>query len=389
MAPAGSKRVVSAASTAWTNPPDKSELEVTLFGPGYGECVAVHLGDGEWILVDSCIAHGHMARLGAVGPPSLPPQAHPALGYLIGLGVDLRDVTNVIATHWHDDHVRGLDHLVAHCQQAELVISPVLSQDELVSGLCQAKPLTDQRATNGVDTMRRALVLADSQERLSVHMEGVNLVARSGARVTFLAPSGSSYVRGQRELGRLLTEQRQEGRTRVRAPRRNDSSIVLWIDGPGAVHARAGPVSALLGGDLEVVAHPRQGWKGVYTSRFRQQAGRASLVKVAHHGSANGQHSPVWRDMTNAPVALLTPWDRGPGLPSAAGLAIIRAHASTVISTASLPVRPKRRNGQVRATISLGGGRVTARAVSPSSREESPPSGQEWRLHLVPPALQI
>ena len=36
-------------------PPGKNEFEITLFGPGYGESVVLHVGSGAWIVVDSCI----------------------------------------------------------------------------------------------------------------------------------------------------------------------------------------------------------------------------------------------------------------------------------------------------------------------------------------------
>lgn len=32
------------------NGPDDGEIEVSLFGPGYGEAIAIHLGDGSWFL---------------------------------------------------------------------------------------------------------------------------------------------------------------------------------------------------------------------------------------------------------------------------------------------------------------------------------------------------
>ena len=39
-----------------------SEIEVSLFGPGYGECLVLHLGDNtEIYIVDSCI-HPHNRR---------------------------------------------------------------------------------------------------------------------------------------------------------------------------------------------------------------------------------------------------------------------------------------------------------------------------------------
>lgn len=36
-------------------PPAHDELEVSVFGPGYGEAIVIHLGENEWILIDSCI----------------------------------------------------------------------------------------------------------------------------------------------------------------------------------------------------------------------------------------------------------------------------------------------------------------------------------------------
>jgi len=35
--------------------PAPDQIEVRLFGPGYGECAAVHLGENQWIIIDSCI----------------------------------------------------------------------------------------------------------------------------------------------------------------------------------------------------------------------------------------------------------------------------------------------------------------------------------------------
>lgn len=377
----------SAAPSDWTRPPDLHELEVTLFGPGYGECLAVHLGEGEWMLVDSCQASGVSLRPIEQGRPVSPPHAHPALAYLLDLGVHLENVTSVVATHWHDDHVRGLDHLIACCPNAQLITSQALNVDELMTALCDVAPLSDRSPPSGVDGMRRALVLAEGQQRWSMHAEGVGLVTRAGTRVVLLAPSTSTCASGQRELGRLLDEQRSVGHVRVPAPRRNDSSIVLWVESPSPSTEAPATISALLGGDLEV-GKAGEGWKGLHASKFHRVGARASLVKVAHHGSANGQHMPVWRDMTRDPVALLTPWDRGPGLPGETGLATVRAYASLVASTTSLPERIKRRLGQTRLTLPLEFGRATARARFPAGAERLH-SGQDWRLNLVPPARLI
>lgn len=41
--------------TAVATPPVADELEVSVFGPGVGESVVVHLGHGDWMVVDSCL----------------------------------------------------------------------------------------------------------------------------------------------------------------------------------------------------------------------------------------------------------------------------------------------------------------------------------------------
>jgi len=58
-----------------TDAPGPDVIEVSIFGPGKGESVLVHLGQGEWIVVDSCVNQ----RTREV----------PALTYLDRIGVDV------------------------------------------------------------------------------------------------------------------------------------------------------------------------------------------------------------------------------------------------------------------------------------------------------------
>lgn len=39
----------------FTVAPESDEIEVSLFGPGYGECVLLHVGFNNWFIVDSCV----------------------------------------------------------------------------------------------------------------------------------------------------------------------------------------------------------------------------------------------------------------------------------------------------------------------------------------------
>ena len=83
-------------------PPDVAE--VSLIGTGYGESVVVHVGWGEWVIVDSCSEKEapHLAQSSAVS-------------YLRRIGVDLsKQVSLVFASHWHDDHIAELSKVVGH-----------------------------------------------------------------------------------------------------------------------------------------------------------------------------------------------------------------------------------------------------------------------------------
>ena len=96
--------------------PTYDEFEFTLLGPGFGECVVIHFGYGEWLIVDSC--------LDEAGEPA-------ALQYLRQIGVDVETaVRMVIVTHWHDDHIRGVARLVQECPHADFVCPAAFRSDE-------------------------------------------------------------------------------------------------------------------------------------------------------------------------------------------------------------------------------------------------------------------
>ena len=41
--------------TARHTAPDSEEIELTLLGPGYGESIVLNVGEGVWVVVDSCV----------------------------------------------------------------------------------------------------------------------------------------------------------------------------------------------------------------------------------------------------------------------------------------------------------------------------------------------
>jgi hypothetical protein len=66
--------VICLTGSDLSSPPQYDEIEVSVFGSGYGESVLVHLGQHEWMVVDSCVDM---------------PSGQPApIQYLRGLGIN-------------------------------------------------------------------------------------------------------------------------------------------------------------------------------------------------------------------------------------------------------------------------------------------------------------
>src|SRR5262245_39431332 len=99
------------------DPPQSDELELSLFGPGKGECVVVHLGHGDWMVVDSCPGEDNSRAV--------------ALDYFGRLGIDVgRQVKLVVVSHWHDDHIRGISQVVQEAASARFACSGALQNEE-------------------------------------------------------------------------------------------------------------------------------------------------------------------------------------------------------------------------------------------------------------------
>lgn len=93
-----------------STPPKSDEFELSLFGPGIGECIVAHLGNNEWVIVDSCINSSSKDPI--------------AFEYLNNIGVNpLEDVKLIVISHWHSDHIKGASNLVKECREAMVCYS--------------------------------------------------------------------------------------------------------------------------------------------------------------------------------------------------------------------------------------------------------------------------
>jgi hypothetical protein len=310
-------------------PVRRDELEISLFGPGYGECAVVHLGANQWIIVDSC--RDPIKR--SIAP----------LDYLARIGVDPSvAVRLVVATHWHDDHVRGLSEIVEACTSARFVCASALTKDEFVTLVTRYEQGSARTPSgSGVREMYGVLrylaknsrqVRFAAPNRLILRCEEVSEVAGKACEITTLSPSDKQLEVFLSEIGREIPELRHTVRRAV-AKSPNHLATALWVT--------AGEEAVLLGSDLEETPDPNTGWSVIVQSKERP-LGTATVFKIPHHGSENGHSDDVWdRMVAKGAFALLSPFTNGNvRLPTNNDVDRIVGRAGSAYLTANPQLRP-------------------------------------------------
>jgi hypothetical protein len=268
-----------------------------VFGPGIGECIVAHVGDGNWIVVDSCINRES-------GQPI-------ALDYLRSVQVDVASqVKLVIATHWHDDHIGGLAKVLRAAESARFVDSIAYSPARIVRVVeLGAKTTASASATSEYEGIFEVLKeRREKGERLEavgpIHaVANRRLLALTGptrsveSEVIALSPSDGVFNLAEAEISSALSAVEQRRRPPRQGP--NQLCVVLWL--------KVGVLNVILGADLEHVAGVTEGWRAIVGSSARP-GGRAGFFKVPHHGSINADCPECWTELLlENPIAIVTP----------------------------------------------------------------------------------
>jgi hypothetical protein len=283
-----------------TDPPSANVVEVSIFGPGYGESVVVHLGNNKWLIVDSCIDRTN--------------DSVPALDYLTNVNANAaEDVLLVVGSHAHDDHIAGISKIVSACEIAFFVCSRALTEREFVSlvsrdeergSLVRRKIYSEYSnifdvlearriSPAGVSYMKYAL---EQRPLLELDLDDSGL----HAKVVSLSPSDEAVNRAIRKLADFLTQNGDDRDPRGINP--NELSVALWIE--------VAEKTILLGSDL-LNGPTGCGWRAVLASH-RPGDRRGAVYKVPHHGAPNAHYPKVWEDLLEAnPIAILAPWRNG------------------------------------------------------------------------------
>ena len=324
-----------------TTPPLSNELEVSLFGPGRGECVVLHLSNGNWMIVDSC--------LNAEGSRAV------ALEYLETLKVDVgTQVKIVVVTHWHDDHIKGISGIMKEARGAEFVCSAALNCREFMSLIVADENIKLVEHTSGISEFAKTFRVINERSGV-IYTKGPDHWACSekllysattpyNTKVIALSPSAQTITDSKGDLAKLIPKSSNIIR---RFPRTtpNDYSVVMLV--------KIADWNVLLGADLERGPDVARGWRAIVTSDLRPD-GKSVAYKVPHHGSGNADLDSIWSELlVENPYALLTPYAGGrKSLPSAEDVKRIKKQTDNLYCTVWPPsIHPPRRDKSVERTM--------------------------------------
>ena len=301
--------------------PKVNEIEVTIFGPGYGECIVIHIGSGKWAIVDSC----------------LDDEREPAsISYLQKLGVSVEtDVISVSASHWHDDHVQGLAKTIDACKSAKLSFGSALSEREFIAFLYAHEMQPVQKLRRGGTELLKCLELIKqsewfvkplSEDTIVFDFDKDSLTHHLRVELRALSPSGKQYNEFLQRIGSFPEDSEGHAKGRIADPSPNDLSVAMLLT--------IGDRGILLGADLEQVTDPQKGWNAVVDLR-RGRTPISHVFKIPHHGYGNAHNEQVWEEMVDRESwSVVTPWmNGGHNLPRESDKQRIKKYTGNVYQT--------------------------------------------------------
>jgi beta-lactamase superfamily II metal-dependent hydrolase len=357
-------------------PPAPDELEVTVLGPGYGEAVLVHIGDGRWLSVDSC--YDRSAKTAAQ-------QAYlQSFGEAYAPRIDF-----IVASHWHADHIERISDFHAAHPQAKFVLTPAMKRDEFTAFLSafNDRPMTNFKSGTSeiLDVaerhaaLRRSPIYAKNDSRIFISKPG-EFSHAAPVEVWTLSPSDAQLT----AFLKAIDEESPTSGGKHRAPdvKPNFASIVVQV--------LFGEISVLLGADMERSSNPTLGWSAIVGSAGRPPA-KSHIFKVPHHGAESGHDDSVWSGMLEeSPIAVIAPNYRlKNALPTVSDLSRLSALASDLLLTHdNAPSRVRQTQRSVDRTMremnanirpaAFRPGRVTVRLIGPG----------RLGVELVPPGYR-
>ena len=294
-------------------------LGIHVLGGIQGESIVINLPGDRWGVVDC-----YTSRLDA-------PDLNPTVRFLRDNGVSKLDF--LCLTHPHDDHYRGMAHILdafpVECFWQFPVLPHPVMRRLIDHDIWDAEESQDrdrqETAQELVRLFGRVNALGKSQKiRRELLNIGQQMYDRDGVRVIAVAPSGDQTLR---YVERLTNCFNSDGTVKGRLPNSAHNMI------SAALIIEFGTSRILLGGDVET-----SGWQDSLAHFGDNLAIHAA--KVSHHGSTNGYCEGLWPTLSRKgkPISVIAPFRRF-GLPKRVALEHIAAHSERVLTTSMVGIR--------------------------------------------------
>ena len=315
-----------------------SEVHLLGSGGGYGESIIINLGNGDWIIIDSCINPSNNEILPLI--------------FLEERGIEPDQIKLIVCTHWHDDHIAGISQLLGKYSDAIFSFARASDLKKFLQFVSLDYQKLNTSASNSstnefnkcleiLRDSKRQPKLANSDRLLYSVKEG-----NDSYEVWALSPSDKSSNLFDLEISKLITD---FGSPHKKLPKisANDRSIVILLKLNSEV--------VLLGADLEVKDDKDTGWNDIiFNSHVVKASNKARYFKIPHHGSENGFHKLIWEKLLESePVGTLTPWNRNTKLPKQEMVDKYKAVTKNLFITSPVLVskKPKKRDRKTEKTI--------------------------------------
>ena len=280
--------------------PDDDQIEVSIFGGGnsYGESILIHATNHFWVIIDSTI-----------NPDSQSPLA---LEYLSSISANYKSLIKIaVATHWHDDHIRGLSQIISNSQNCNfLVVSEALNTDNFLaltehddliksfnSGIKEFRSILSHISKPG-NALRLRKAISDRP-----HFD--DIVKSISIRISTLSPSDIEVDKAIKFFAEQLIELTNDPNFVLKKQNENDHSVVTLIT--------IDDTTLLFGADLEFTGRTDSGWQNILDSLVISIP-KSIIYKVPHHGSSTSHNDAIWENLLHTNVyALITPWKKGAG----------------------------------------------------------------------------
>jgi len=276
------------ADSELRKPPKTDEIELSVFGRGFGDCLIVSCGHNEFLVVDSFINN-------ETGNPI-------ALDYMEAMGFSSGAIKQVVLTHWHQDHITGISNILQEAShEAKLVISPIIQQEKFLEYIAIGlKEKVESTAEFGkvIDFIKKN----SSRVIVPITDKIIFPYKENDIEVYTLSPNDVDLYEYIAAI--MLPDERRK--TSYSFPESNNLSIVMLV--------KFGTDGILLGSDLENAANINSGWKKLVSSyRYNN---RPSLVKIPHHGSSDAHNDDLWENiLCDKPLSVVTVFNKSVPLP--------------------------------------------------------------------------